>query len=117
MDNKRSDKLSSLIHQSLGHILLEMTGALGMRPVSVTRVDLKPDITWADVHLSFLDEQAEKEDFPKLVKNLYDIQGELNRKLTLKKLPRLRLFIDEGIKYADKIDEIISNLNDTNSDE
>lgn len=105
--SNRISKLNSLIQQQLGAILPEYLEQPGL--VTINKVEVSRDLKWAKVWLSILngdDAAIVKE----LEKNIYDIQGELNRGLTLKVLPRLQFFLDTSARYAQHIDELIKKI-------
>ena len=49
-------------------------------------------------------------------KNIYDIQGELNRKIDLKLIPRLQFFLDTSPRYAQHINELIKKVHEEDED-
>jgi ribosome-binding factor A len=130
MDSNRIEKLNSLIQQQIGEILkdtedvaAESSGAL----VTVSRVETSGDARWAKVWISIVSggsgnnksapderDNSEKDEriFQAIKKNLYEIQGELNRHLKMKMTPRLQFFLDTAPRYAQHIDELIKKIHD-----
>lgn len=104
----RIEKLNSLIQQIVGATLtdtIETNGGL----VTVSRVETSGDARWAKVWISIVggdDDQI----FKSIDKNLYDIQGELNRQLAMKMTPRLQFFLDTTPRYVQHIDELIKKI-------
>lgn len=104
----RVTRLQSLIQELLGKILpeyLSETNAL----VTVSQVEVSGDLRHAKVWLSVLgkDDAAV---FKTLEKNMYQIQGDLNRELPMKMIPRLQFNLDTSPRYAEHISELISSL-------
>lgn len=93
---------------------MEQAESLAIPFASVVEVQVKPDMSWADAFLSFADPHPEKQ-LEKLQRHIYEIQGELNRKLTTKKLPRLHLKLDASISAADKIEQLLKADEQRNS--
>lgn len=104
----RVTRLQSLIQELLGKILpdyLSDTKAL----VTVSQVEVSGDLRHAKVWLSVLggDDAAV---FKTLEKNMYQIQGDLNRELPMKMIPRIQFQLDTSPRYAEHISELISSL-------
>lgn len=106
--SNRIEKLNSLIQQLVGQIIPEyLEGFDGL--VTVARVETSKDARWAKVWLSIIGGEDDIA-FQMIEKNLYDIQGELNRQLGLKMTPRLQFYLDTGPRYAQHIDELINKI-------
>lgn len=106
----RTDRANSLIQELLGPILSEYTDKFqGL--VSVSRVETSGDRRWAKVWLSVINEDDQKV-LTELKSHLYDIQGELNRQIPMKIVPRLQFFIDTSARFAQHLNEVISHLHD-----
>src|SRR4051812_12621789 len=106
----RIDKLNSLIQQLIGEIIHPyLHGINGLTTVS--RVEVSGDSRWAKVWISIVGGDDE-EIFKILKENIYDIQGELNRNLTMKMVPRIQFFLDTSPRYAQHIDELIKKIHE-----
>ncbi len=106
----RIEKLNSLIQQLVGEIIHPyLSNQNGL--VTVSKVEVSRDTKWAKIWLSIVGGDDD-EIFEELNKNLYDIQGELNRSVDLKLVPRLQFFLDTSPRYAQHIDELIKKIHD-----
>jgi len=106
--SNRIERVNSLIQQIVGetiHQYLEEYPAL----VTVSKVEASRDLKWAKVWISIVGGNDDKV-LKTLERNLYDIQGELNRSLAMKVVPRLQLFLDTSPRYAQHIDELIKEI-------
>ena len=106
----RIDKLNSVIQQIVAESLpefLERENGL----VTVARVETSGDARWAKVWISIIGGDDDKI-FAAITKNLYDIQGNLNRQMGLKMTPRLQFFLDTSPRYAQHIDELIHKIHE-----
>jgi ribosome-binding factor A len=106
----RIEKLNSLIQQQVGETLkdtIETNGGL----VTVSRVETSGDARWAKVWISIVGGDDD-EILASINKNLYDIQGELNRHLAMKMTPRLQFFLDTSPRYVQHIDELIKKIHE-----
>ena len=109
-DTNRIEKLNALIQRELGKILMPyMEGQDGL--VTITKVETSKDTRWAKIHISIIGGDDD-EIFRIIEKNLYDIQGELNRTVNLKLIPRLQFFLDTSPRYVQHIDELIQKIHD-----
>lgn len=104
----RVTRLQSLIQELLGKILPEYladTNAL----VTVSQVEVSGDLRHAKVWLSVLG-GTDTAVFKVLEKNMYQIQGDLNRELPMKMIPRLQFSLDTSPRYAEHISELITRI-------
>ena len=78
--------------------------------ISITRVETTPDLRYAKVYVSFLEEDKAKE----AMKGLQSAGGYLRREvgndLKLRYTPELVWALDDSITYGAKMLEIINNL-------
>ena len=109
-NSNRIAKANSLIQQLVGESIQEYLHD-GPGIVTVSKVEASRDLRWAKVWLSIVGGDDEKI-MQILNHHLYDLQGELNRKLSMKIVPRLQLFLDTSPRYAQHIDELIKEIHD-----
>lgn len=106
----RIEKLNSLIQQQVGQTIkdtIETNGGL----VTVSRVETSGDSRWAKVWISIVG--GDDDDILREInKNIYDIQGELNRHLGMKMTPRVQFFLDTSPRYVQHIDELIKKIHE-----
>ena len=108
--SNRIEKLNSLIQKLVGEILhsyLKSNDGL----TTVSKVEVSKDTKWAKVWVSIIggdDEQIMKE----INKNIYHIQGELNRQIDLKLIPRLQFHLDTSPRYAQHINDLIRQIHE-----
>lgn len=106
----RIEKLNSLIQRLVGTSLPEfLDGQNGL--VTVSRVDTSGDSRWAKVWVSIVGGDDDKI-LATIQKNIYDIQGELNRQMGMKMTPRLQFFLDTSPRYVQHIDELINKIHE-----
>jgi ribosome-binding factor A len=104
----RIEKLNSIIQQQVGMTLKDTIDTAGGL-VTVSRVETSGDARWAKVWISIVG--GDDDTILKSIdKNLYDIQGELNRQLGMKMTPRLQFFLDTSPRYVQHIDELIKKV-------
>lgn len=106
----RIEKLNSLIQRLVGSSLPEfLDNQNGL--VTVARVETSGDSRWAKVWISIVGGDDDKI-LATINKNIYDIQGELNRQMGMKMTPRLQFFLDTSPRYVQHIDELIKKIHD-----
>lgn len=109
-NSNRIQKANSLIQQVVAENIQEYLQD-GPGIVTVSKVEASRDLRWAKVWLSIIGGDDEKI-LQKLNHHLYDIQGELNRKLAMKIVPRLQLFLDTSPRHAQHIEELIKEIHE-----
>ncbi|HEX3100016.1 MAG TPA: 30S ribosome-binding factor RbfA [Patescibacteria group bacterium] len=109
-NTNRIEKLNSLIQRLVGTSLPEfLDGQNGL--VTVSRVETSGDSRWAKVWVSIVGGDDDKI-LATIQKNIYDIQGELNRQMGMKMTPRLQFFLDTSPRYVQHIDELIKQIHE-----
>lgn len=109
----RIEKVNSLIQHLMGSILLPYfkSGQLGI--VTVSKVETSRDMRWAKIWISVVGGENGSNDetvLNTLQNNLYDIQGELNREMEVKIVPRISFHLDTSGRYAAKINELFKKI-------
>lgn len=133
-DTNRIAKVNSLIEHSLGPILLEHLQGFGAM-VTITKADTSKDMKWCKVWISILGptlKLTEQEILAAsgkkkgeagysplddkilnyLTKNIYDIQGELNKNFHTKIIPRISFHLDTTPRYVQHIDELLREIHE-----
>ena len=88
--------------------------------ISVTQVDVAPDLKTAKVYVSIYDPGTARKDarFKILKENAGFIRHELSQVLHLRTVPELSFILDGSMEYGAKIDKIIESLeNQENKDD
>lgn len=104
----RIKKIESLIQKDLGEVIkpfLEVQKGL----VTISRVEVSPDMKWAKVHVSIFGGNDDLV-LNLLEKNIYAIQGEINRRMPTKIVPRLTFKLDLDPRYAERINQVIKKI-------
>lgn len=88
--------------------------------ISVTQVDVAPDLKTAKVYVSIYDPDTARKDasFKILKENAGFVRHELSQVLRLRTVPELSFILDGSMEYGAKIDKIIESLeNQENKDD
>ncbi len=109
-NTNRIEKMNSLIQRLVGASLPEfLEGQNGL--VTVARVETSGDAKWAKVWVSIVGGDDDKI-LATIQKNIYDIQGELNRQMGMKMTPRLQFFLDTSPRYVQHINSLINQIHE-----
>ena len=88
--------------------------------ISITHVETTPDLRWAKVYVSFLQEDRAKDAMAGLKSAGGYLRRELGSALNLRYTPELNWALDDSITYGAKMMKLINSLEvnkDENSDE
>ncbi len=109
--SQRTEKVESLVQQVAASGLLMLLEKDGVK-VSVTRVDVSPDLRNANVWLGILSfsEEDREQIFQQTLAVRSQIQHQLARKITTKFVPRLTFKSDTGGEYAEHISKLLKGL-------
>lgn len=110
----RQEKVNSLIQREIGQYFLdepldELIGVL-----TIIAVSTSPDLDEAKVYYSVVGQDPDEVE-KILQKRIYEIQGALNRKLQMRKVPRIRFLNDMSGEYAQHLREVINTLHHNDS--
>src|SRR3990167_1744332 len=97
---RRTQKVASLLPQEIGNYILRLElPAL----TTISKVEVTPDLKWCKVGVTVMgEEKQQKAVLDRLSEDVRDLQDELNRKLTMKFVPKVKFVIDKGEEYAAK---------------
>lgn len=105
--SQRTKKVASLIQQVVAEELREQVPAPEM---SVTSVDVSPDLRNARVWLGIVsNEDRQKDLMAKVEECRSEIQGALAHRMTTKFVPRLSFEVDKGGEHADYINRLLKS--------
>ena len=83
--------------------------------ISITRVETTPDLRWAKVYVSFLEEHRAAEAMKGLKSASGYLRREISRNIQLRYTPELQWALDDSITYGARMLELINSL-DTGED-
>jgi len=101
----RKEILNSLLRKEVSKIMMKEMD-FGKTLVTVTQAKVSNDLSKAKILITVFPESEEKNALFELQKNIYHLQKILNKKLKMKKVPKISFEIDQGMKNLYKIDKI-----------
>jgi ribosome-binding factor A len=109
MPGYRLDRLNEDIKRELSDIIRNLKDPRLTGLVSVLRVDVSGDLSYAKVYISAVGCDAEVA--RKVLKNASGfIRHELSARLTIRKTPELRFIRDDSIEHSARIAEILNHI-------
>jgi len=106
----RIQQINELIRNHVAEILVK---ELDLKPgifLTVSRVDTSPDLRYTHIFVSVFPEKESQYALKTLEKELYRIQGKMNKKLSLRPLPRIKFALDKTEVRADEVEKILKNI-------
>jgi len=110
MTYSRVDRINELIKNTLAKIIQEEAEIPIGVFLTVVKVDTTKDLRYARVFVSVFPEKKFGQTIDHLGKKIYMIQGELNKKLHMKPLPRIEFMADKTEAEADKIEKLLKKI-------
>ncbi len=112
MQSTRQNKICRLIQQDMGDIFLkEMKAVLGPSLITVTNVNITPDLSIARIYVSIM---VIGEGTPDSIMALIRANGsDLRRRLGLREgkqlriIPQLEFYLDDTLDYIDNINRLL----------
>jgi len=106
----RIEQISELIRQEVGRLILtEVEFPVGCL-VTIVAVDTTKDLRHAKVILSVMPTTFTGKVLQKLKKNVGPIQFKLNKKLSIKPLPRIHFGVDSTERKAASIEQLLDKI-------
>ena len=108
--SKRIQRINQLIKKELSQIILREIEFPQDVLVTITRVETSPNLIESNVWISVLPEEKLKIILEILNKNIYFLQQKLNKRLTMRPIPRIKFLEERKTSEASRIEEILEEL-------
>ncbi len=107
----RPERVAELIRKEVSRIIREDVSDPRIGFVSITGVDISPDLENAKIHISILDEEKKKQEcMDGLNSATRFIRGKLGNELTLRAVPEIEFVRDDSLERGSKILGLMSKL-------
>ena len=113
--SQRIAKINSFLAQELSLILNKEISLKAGVLVSVSKVETSPDLRHSRVFISVLPAQEANYVLTTLKKEIFAIQGALNRKMATRILPRINFVVDQRPEKISQIEELFQQIHDEQS--
>jgi len=117
METKRQKQISELLRRQLSMVLMEEgTYIFEKALVTITRVNVSPDLQNAKVYLSVFNTDNKQAVMLGIHENLHRLRFSLANKVgkQLRRIPELQFFLDDSLDEVFRMDQIFANLRATN---
>ena len=108
--SKRQEKVSKLLQRDLADIFQKEAQLFNGALITVTKVRITPDLSYAKVYLSiFIPGDDAKPIIESIQAQASNFRYALGKKIKnqVKKIPELAFFVDDSLDYIDHIDELL----------
>lgn len=113
---RRQQRVEEKLRGVIGGILLEEEEWPEGVLVTITRVEVSEDLEHAAVFMSVFPQSFEDEVFVRLGQILGRLQYLVNRQMRMRPVPKLRFVPEQEVATADKIEEELYKLRNSESD-
>lgn len=107
----KQQRMSDRIRQILSQLLLREISDPRLQGITVTEVRIDPELMYAKVYVNALgDESREKKVMEGLKKANGYLRREVGQRIRIRNTPELHFYWDKTLERAERINNIISNL-------
>ena len=105
------NRVTSDIKLALSDILREVKDPRVSKLLSIVKIDVSGDMSYAKVYVSAIEGKEKTEESVKALKGAAGyVRRELGARLSLRKVPELRVIVDDSIEMSAKISKIVNNF-------
>jgi ribosome-binding factor A len=118
MASNRINRINEEIQKELADLIRELKDPRVQNTmISITRVETTPDLRYAKVYVSFLEEDKAAGAIKGLTSAAGFLRRELGRALQLRYTPQLMWALDDSITYGAKMLKLINSLEVSSDDD
>jgi ribosome-binding factor A len=103
-------RLNELIQQELNRIILREIEFPTNILVTLTRVEVASDLSEAKVYISCLPDSWCLKAIKILKTDIFDIQQQLNHRLNIRMVPRIRFVEEKQTREAGRVEELLEKI-------
>ena len=111
MHYKRADRVSALILEEVGKMLLMEMKDPDVKDVTVTKVEMTDDLRYAKIYYSVLGDETKQA----LVKRALErskgfVRSEIGKRIKIRFTPEINFVHDDTAAYADHIEQLLKKI-------
>ncbi len=117
MKPARTERMASELQKALYEVITKkIKNPLITELVSITRVDVSKDLSFARVFLSIFSTNNEKKQitFNEIRSSVKAIRYELGKEIRARIVPELDFVLDDSMEYSDKMEKLFLKINKDN---
>ncbi|MGH7490180.1 MAG: 30S ribosome-binding factor RbfA [Thermoanaerobaculia bacterium] len=108
---RRTSRVGESVRDALVEVFRQELNDLSLGLTSITSVDVSPDLHFARVYISGLDENETKDKIRELQQRKGFIRSQLGRRIRLRSTPELDFKFDETTMRAGRIEDLLADIN------
>jgi len=108
--SKRIDRVNQLIKQTLSKFLLKELDFKRSVLITITRVETASNLNYSNVFVSVMPEQEIEPVMIFLNKNIYHLQQKMNKKLVMKRVPKIIFREETKTREAARVEKLLNEL-------
>lgn len=105
------ERLNDQFQKEISYILMTEVKDKNVKFVTVTDVEITNDLSYAKVYFTLLNEEYLEVTKKSLDKASSFIRAKLAETINIRHTPEIKFIYDESIKYGEKIEKIIEEIN------
>ncbi len=111
MASRRQRRVSELIHEELSEVLQKKVSDPRLKTVTVTAVEISPDLRRAHVYISTLgDQETNQAALTALERAGGYLRREVGSHLSLRYIPTLTFHLDRSLQHSERIMELLRQI-------
>lgn len=114
--SRRQRRVAELIHQEISRLLQQDLRDPRLGFITVTGVDVSPDLKLASVYISLLDDSEAKLTLQGLSSARPYLRRALGESLSLRYVPQLTFKIDPSIEYGQRMETLFAEIEQQRSE-
>ncbi|MBS1252004.1 MAG: Ribosome-binding factor A [Anaerolineales bacterium] len=118
VNTRRQKRISELLKEELGRLILRGVQDPRLAGVTVTDVEISPDLSYAKVFFSLIGDNEEKEDAQEALDHASGyLRHEIADRLELRRIPELSFRLDRSIERGQRILDLLYQIEQENEDD
>lgn len=111
MEKTRLQKVARLIEKEMGYLLRDAVPYTGGGMITVTKVNVTPDLSIARVNVSLFGVVDKKTALEQIKSHSKELRFQLGLRIRyqLRQLPDLQFFLDDSLDYIERIDQLLKD--------
>ena len=107
----KQGRMSDRIHQILSHLLLREIADPRLQDITVTDVELDPELMYAKVFISAMGDESREDEVMKAMRRASGfLRREVGKRIRLRHTPELHFQWDDTLERANRINQLIASL-------
>ena len=107
----KQGRMSDRIHQILSHLLMREISDPRLQDITVTDVELDPELMYAKVFISAMGDESREAEVMKAIRRAGGfLRREIGKRIRLRHTPELHFHWDHSLERANRINQLISSL-------